>query len=182
MCRLEKGLNVDEASVRMSLPSSRDPDAEKLVKQISAAGQPPLSQLGVEGARAYLEEKAAAAPGPEVNLCVDEKITTKAGDVLARIYRTGPTSTIQPVVVYFHGGGWVVGSVAASDPFCRRLAHAAECVVVSVDYPLASLFHGKVSMRPEALAVVVRCVGDMNTRPQPVRGRAGSKIQRVVAT
>ena len=137
MCRLEKGLNVDEASVRMSLPSSRDPDAEKLVKQISAAGQPPVSQLGVEGARAYLEEKAAAAPGPEVHLCVDEKITTKAGDVLARIYRTGPTSTIQPVVVYFHGGGWVVGSVAASDPFCRRLAHAAECVVVSVDYPLA---------------------------------------------
>jgi acetyl esterase len=137
MYRLEEGLNVGEASVRVSLPSSRDPDAEKLVNQISAAGQRPLSQLGVEGARTYLEEKAAAAPGPEMSLCVDEKIPTESGDVLARIYRTGPTSAIQPVVVYFHGGGWVVGSVAASDPFCRRLARSAECVVVSVDYPLA---------------------------------------------
>ena len=136
MHRLEEGLNVDEISVRLSLPCKRDPDAEKLVAQMTAAGQPPLSQLGVEGARAYLEEKAAAVLGPEMDLCVDEIIPLEGIEVPARIYRAVP-SAAQPVVVYLHGGGWVVGSVAASDPFCRRLAQVADCVVVSVDYPLA---------------------------------------------
>jgi len=55
------------------------------------------------------------------NLC----IYTPAG--------TGPF----PAVVYFHGGGWVLGSRETHDVLCRRLANAAECVVVSVDYPLA---------------------------------------------
>ncbi len=127
---------MGERSVRLSLPYRRDPDAEKLVAQMTAAGQPPLSQLGVEGARAYLEEKAAAVPGPEMDLCVDEMVRMEGSEVPARIYRVGP-SAAQPVVVYLHGGGWVVGSVAASDPFCRRLAQVADCVVVSVDYPLA---------------------------------------------
>ena len=127
---------MDQDSVRLSLPSRRDPDAEKLVAQITATGQPPLWQLGVEGARAYLEEKAAAVAGPEMDLCVNEMIPIEGSEVLARIYRAGP-SAAQPVVVYFHGGGWVVGSVAASDPFCRNLAQAVGCVVVSVDYPLA---------------------------------------------
>ena len=127
---------MDESSIRLSLPHRRDPDAEKLVAQMTAAGQPPLSQLGVEGARAYLEEKAAAVVGPEMDLCVDEMIPMEGSEVPARIY--GATRfAAQPVVVYLHGGGWVIGSVAASDPFCRRLAQAADCVVVSVDYPLA---------------------------------------------
>jgi acetyl esterase len=129
-------MNVDADSVRLSLPHARDPDAEKLVAHMTASGQPPLSRLGVEGARAYLEEKAAGVIGPETDLCVDEIIPTDGGDVLARIYRAGPPEG-QPVVVYLHGGGWVVGSVVASDPFCRRLAHEAGCVVVAVDYPLA---------------------------------------------
>jgi acetyl esterase len=134
--RLERKLSMDEVLVQLSLPSRRDPDAEKLVAQMAAAGQPPLSQLGVEGARTYLEEKAAGVAGPEMDLCVNELIPMEGGEVPARIYRARP-SAAQPVVVYFHGGGWVVGSVAASDPFCRHLAQAAECVVVSVDYPLA---------------------------------------------
>ncbi len=40
-----------------------------------------------------------------------------------------------PAVVYFHGGGWVLGDVSTHDALCRRLANAAKCVVVSVDYP-----------------------------------------------
>ncbi len=44
-------------SVSLPLPHRRDPDAERLVSQVTASGQPPLSEMGVEGARAYLEEK-----------------------------------------------------------------------------------------------------------------------------
>ncbi|MDA8048145.1 MAG: alpha/beta hydrolase [Actinomycetota bacterium] len=96
-----------------------------------------MSERGVDGARAYLEERAAAGPpGPEVGWVRDEMVSYGAESVPVRVY--GPTvESSGPIVVYFHGGGWVVGSVAASDAFCRRLCRAAQCVVVSVDYPLA---------------------------------------------
>ena len=127
----------DETGVTLSLPVQRDPDAEALVTQVTAAGQPSLRERGVAGARAYLEERAAAAPpGPALAFVHDEVVSTGHGSVAVRVYRPGSTPGA-PVVVYFHGGGWVIGSVAASDAFCRRLAQAAACVVVSVDYPLA---------------------------------------------
>ncbi len=128
---------IGDQSIVLSLPCSRDPDAEVLVSQIRAVDQPALSERGVAGARAYLEERAAAGPpGPEVGWVRDEVVALGAGSVPVRVY--GPTvGSSGPVVVYFHGGGWVVGSVAASDAFCRRLCRAADCLVVSVDYPLA---------------------------------------------
>ena len=58
-----------------------------------------------------------------------------ADGVTARAYR--PHDGTLPLLVYFHGGGWVVGSVEISDPFCRALANRAECVVLSVEYRLA---------------------------------------------
>ena len=87
-------------------------------------------RTGVSGGESGRRDRAGDGP-----LC-GRVIPTDGGDVLARIYRAGPPEGL-PVVVYFHGGGWVVGSVVASDPFCRRLAREAGCVVVSVDYPLA---------------------------------------------
>lgn len=116
---------------------SRDPDAEALVGRMRATGLPPLSALGVEGARAYLEERAAqGAPGPEVELVKDEVVPARGRSIAIRVYRQNATEAL-PVVVYFHGGGWVIGSIASSDAFCRRLAHAARSVVVSVEYRLA---------------------------------------------
>ncbi len=127
----------DDTGVTLSLPVKRDRDAEALVTQVTATGQPSLRERGVAGARTYLEERAAAAPpGPEMAFVHDDIVPTGQGSVAVRVYRAGPT-TGAPVIVYFHGGGWVIGSIAASDAFCRRLAHAAACVVVSVDYPLA---------------------------------------------
>lgn len=119
----------------ISLPTVRDDDAETLVAAIRSTGQPPMSERGVEGARAYLEERAAATPpGPPLTRVSDELVDE--GGVCARVYQPDASPGL-PLVVYFHGGGWVVGSLEASDGFCRRLAAAAECIVVSVDYPLA---------------------------------------------
>jgi len=53
-----------------------------------------------------------------------------------RLYTPAGTGPF-PAVVYFHGGGWVLGNCDTHDVFCRRLANAAKCVVVSVDYPLS---------------------------------------------
>jgi acetyl esterase len=121
----------------ISTPIVRDPDAETLVETIRATNQPPMSERGVEGARAYLEERAAAAPaGPPLRLVSDELVDEGDAAVTVRVYQPeAPRGS--PLVVYFHGGGWVVGSLDTSDGFCRRLAATAECVVASVDYPLA---------------------------------------------
>jgi acetyl esterase len=131
------GIQVGDSSVRLSLPPVRDPDAEALVAQISATTPPSLQERGVQGARSYLEERAAAAPaGPPLHEVHDEVIEVGGVLVPVRVYRANPSSGV-PVVVYFHGGGWVIGSLNASDAFCRRLAKAAECVLVSIEYPLA---------------------------------------------
>jgi acetyl esterase len=109
-------------------------DAAALVAQVRAVGGPAtLEERGVDGARAYLEANAArGAPGPPVGH-VDECI---AAGVPVRIYRPA-TAGVLPVVTYFHGGGWVLGSIPGSDAFCRRLAVSTPCVVVSVGYRLA---------------------------------------------
>ncbi len=112
----------------------RDADAEALVALTLATSAPTLEARGVMAARLYLEERAVAAqPGPYID-AVEERVID--GGVRVRIYR--PTlSAPAPVVTYFHGGGWVIGSLATSDAFCRRLAASVPCVVVSVEYRLA---------------------------------------------
>jgi acetyl esterase len=128
---------VGRDSVRLSLPSARDVDADALVRLIGASHPPTLSERGVEGARAYLDDRAVLAqPGPALDSVCDEICEVHGVRIPVRIYR-GSHNTDVPVVAYFHGGGWVVGSLDASDAFCRRLADAAECVVMSVEYPLA---------------------------------------------
>jgi acetyl esterase len=72
----------------------------------------------------------------EVDEVVDLMIPGPAGPLRVRVYR--PLSTeILPVVIWFHGGGWVVGTLDSHDPVCRALANRTPCVVVAVDYRLA---------------------------------------------
>jgi acetyl esterase len=73
---------------------------------------------------------------PAVAEVVDRGIPGPAGTLPVRIYKSGAPSPA-PVLVYFHGGGWVCGNLDTHDSLCRALANAARCVVVSVDYRLA---------------------------------------------
>lgn len=66
----------------------------------------------------------------------DAHIAGPAGNIPVRIYQP-ETNIPAPVIVHFHGGGWVVGSLDTHDPFCRYLAGLAKAIVVSVDYRLA---------------------------------------------
>jgi acetyl esterase len=78
----------------------------------------------------YAEQRGAAVPLPVVR---DEIV----GGVPVRVYRPEPGDHPLPVVLYFHGGGWVFGSVERSDTLARDLAARTGAVVVSVDYRLA---------------------------------------------
>jgi acetyl esterase len=105
-----------------------DPDAAALVAQVVATDPPSLQQRGVEAARAYLEGRTVV--GPDVASVLDQAVD----GVPVRVYEPAPGL---PTVVFFHGGGWVIGSINTADAFCRRLAVTTPCRVVSVGYRLA---------------------------------------------
>ncbi len=77
---------------------------------------------------------AASVPFEEVAEVRDVTIDT-SDEMPARLYR--PTAGTLALLVYFHGGGWVVGSIALSDAYCRALANASGCAILSVGYSLA---------------------------------------------
>jgi len=113
-----------------------DPDARMLLEQLGAL-VPPFNEVGVEGARAALATLAGSAGDPEpIHRLEDRVATGPAGPIPIRIY-TPETDGPLPMLVFFHGGGWVIGSIATHDGLCRQLANAVGCIVVSVDYRLA---------------------------------------------
>jgi acetyl esterase len=74
----------------------------------------------------------------DVAECRDFAIAGEAGEIRLRLYRgTGAPATAAAGLVYYHGGGWVVGDLDTHDSVCRAIAEAAGCCVISVDYRLA---------------------------------------------
>ncbi len=103
---------------------------------LADSGAPPLYELTPEQSR---EVPAAIAeltgPGPEVASVRDVSIPVEGGEIGARVYE--PVPDPPGTVVYYHGGGWVLGSAETWDALCRTLAVESGCRVVSVDYRLA---------------------------------------------
>src|SRR5205823_4669797 len=110
-----------------------DPQAAAYLKWVAEQGIPLTHELPpVEGRRLF-EAGAAALFGPPE--AVAEVADREVAGVPTRVYDPAPGPL--PVLVYLHGGGWVVGSVNSHDGVCRALANRARCRVVSVDYRLA---------------------------------------------
>jgi acetyl esterase len=112
-----------------------DPQAQAVIDTVNSLGLPPVWEVTPEQARI----NAAARPrpaGPEVAAVEDRGIPGPAGDVPVRIY-TPEGSGPFPILVWYHGGGWVVGDLDSADPTARHLCKGAACVVVSVDYRLS---------------------------------------------
>jgi acetyl esterase len=114
-----------------------DPQARQFLDQIAASGFPQLHEMPVPEARqailAFAQMSASSVPVARVE---DRTIPGPAGDIPVRIYTPEGRAPL-PILVYLHGGGWVIGSLETHDPICRQLANGAGCVVVSVDYRLA---------------------------------------------
>src|SRR2546425_6716706 len=113
-----------------------DPEAKALLEQMTAAVRP-FDELSVEEARAAIATlSAAAGEGEAVARVENRTVPGPRGDIPVRVYTPDGRAPF-PVLVYFHGGGWVIGNLETHDGVCRHLANAAGAVVVSVDYRLA---------------------------------------------
>jgi acetyl esterase len=114
-----------------------DPQAQVLLDQMAALGLAPLDTLSAEDARRQSEmRRAAAPPGDPVHQVENGTIPGPSGEIPVRIYRPEGDGLL-PALVYFHGGGWVLGNLDSHDATCRSLTNGAQCVVISVDYRLA---------------------------------------------
>jgi cation diffusion facilitator CzcD-associated flavoprotein CzcO/acetyl esterase/lipase len=110
------------------------PDAAAVIELIEELRLPALDTLPVAQARAaYITGAAGRPPGPAVAEITDATLPGPAGPLYYRLYRPAGAGP-HPLVVYFHGGGWVIGDYAADDPFCRDLCARAGAIVISADY------------------------------------------------
>jgi acetyl esterase len=110
------------------------PQAQMLCDLVNAMGEvPPTNDRVAEIRTAFGGLVVMGAGEPESVFAVED---ASADGVPVRIYRPSPDPDL-PVVVYFHGGGWTIGSMEQFDPVTRQIANAADAIVVSVDYRLA---------------------------------------------
>jgi acetyl esterase len=108
-----------------------DPQARLLLDAANAS--PPLDQLGIDKARAWSAGRRRSEASP-VQRVADVEAAADRPPV--RVYQPD-TSQCLPVIVFVHGGGWILGSLDSADETCRRIARYSGCAVVSVDYRLA---------------------------------------------
>ena len=114
--------------------------ARALLDFIEQRAIPPTHTLTPTEARsAYRDRRAVLQPDPPAVAQVQRLQATGGGHsaIPMRLYRPlSPPAGALPVLVYFHGGGWVIGDLDTHDTLCRELANAAGCAVVAVDYRL----------------------------------------------
>ena len=110
------------------------PLAKAYLEQRDAMGVRPPNELSVEAAREQgVRVALAIGTGEPVAHVEDRFLPGPNGDIPVRLY-TPQGQPRFPVLVYFHGGGWVVGNLETVDVFCRMMTNAAGCVVASVNY------------------------------------------------
>ncbi|WP_435153672.1 alpha/beta hydrolase [Haladaptatus sp. DFWS20] len=112
-----------------------DDEMAAVIEEIEAMGVPPWHAMSVESARRIEDDVFTADEQEEIHFVRNLAIPGPRGEIPIRVYR--PDVQDAPVVVFYHGGGWVLGTLNSIDGVCRELAKRAECVVVSVDYRLA---------------------------------------------
>jgi acetyl esterase len=116
-----------------------DPQAEALLAKMAEAGTPPIEELDAAANRRNHEASAANLNG-EAEPVADVKDLTvpgPGGDVPVRVYTPEAGPGPLPLIVYFHGGGWVVGTLDTYDVLCRALANRSGAIVASVGYRVA---------------------------------------------
>lgn len=124
------------------MPVTLDPDANAVLAAFREAGRPPYETLTPPEAREwYLKAREVANPEPPALASVTAMtIPGPDGAIPARLYTPQTLRRqdgLSPCLVFFHGGGWVIGDLDSHDVVCRILAHEGEMLVISVDYRLA---------------------------------------------
>jgi acetyl esterase len=133
-----------------------NPQAKAFLDQAAASGAPPLNAMPLDEARKALLALFVPEQKEAIHKVEDRKISGSGGyQIPVRIYTPSGKAPF-PILVYFHGGGWVLGNIDSHDATSRELANKANCIVVSVDYRLAP--EHKFPIAPEDCYVAARWV------------------------
>ncbi|MBV1690388.1 alpha/beta hydrolase [Novosphingobium sp. G106] len=129
---------------------------------------------------------ALATPQAPVASERDITIAVRAGEITLRLYRGAPENALLPCHVYYHGGGFFLGTLDQSDNYCRALARAVGCAVVSVDYRLAPEHRFPTAAEDAYSALVWTASHAQELRIDPALisvggGSAGGNLAAVVA-
>jgi len=117
--------------------SALDPQVEEYLHGLSERGLPPLHRLPLADAReTYRNLSVSETPSEAVGSVTERSVPGPEGEVPTRIY-TPTGDGPHPELVFFHGGGWMLGGLETHDALCRALTNATGCVVVAVEYRLA---------------------------------------------
>jgi acetyl esterase len=116
-----------------------EPEVQLMLALVERERRPEYRELPLAEARAELRRNAVTASGPPVPLAgvADVSVDGAAGALGARHYVPGEPGGPHPLILFLHGGGWVLGDLDSHDGLCRLLARHAGAHVVSVDYRLA---------------------------------------------
>ena len=165
-----------------------DPQVQAVLDTVKTANLPELWQLTPDEARAEYRRRASRLK-IDVNIhhSEDRRIEGPGSDIPIRIYtpRELKSGEKLPVLVWYHGGGYVIGDLDTHDSVCRALANETDCIVVAVDYRLApeSKFPAAVDDCEAALKWVAKHAAEINadaTRIAVGGDSAGANLATVV--
>lgn len=163
-----------------------DPQAQRVVEAMAKLNLKPVEDSTPEEARESIRVRTAAlGPVEEVPAVSDHRVPVAGGEITVRTYSPGGAGP-HPALVYYHGGGWVIGDLYTHDGLCRSLANAARCAVASVDYRLAPEFKYPVAVADSyaALEWVAANASRLGIDPRRVAvggDSAGGNLATVVA-
>ena len=124
------------------MPVVLDPDAAAVLNAFREAGRPPYETVSpAEARQMYLASRVVSNPEPpRIASAESVMIPGPAGSIPARLYRPltlRQAEGLSPCLVFFHGGGWVIGNLDSHDVVCRTIADEGQLIVISIDYRLA---------------------------------------------
>jgi len=167
-----------------------DPDTKAVLDMIRLAGRPPFETLTPAEAReAYsASRRILQLPPEDVAESRDATVAGPLGPIGIRLYRPVGTdaSDVLPALVWYHGGGWLLGDLDSHDVACRRFANAVRCRVVSVDYRMAPehVFPAAVNDSFEATKYVFEHAAELGIDPDRIAvggDSAGGNLAAVMA-
>lgn len=123
----------------MAEPRILDPQIRDIIKLVEKADYPPYWELTPEQARAQFEKTAPVLDLRPIRLhrIENHALPGPAGDIPVRVYWPRHGDRPLPLLVWLHGGGFVLGGLDSYDAICRWLCRHADCIVIAVDYRLA---------------------------------------------
>lgn len=147
-------------------------ESEDWIDDMPTGLQDRISDAVMHALRGFNNELVSFRTQPDVpedvypNVNVKEVLLGQAGDMKVRVYKSKSLKSINkiPTLIYFHGGGWTMGSLNASERFCRALAASGKSNVISVDYSMApeNSYNSIVSQCAEAIELINSNIKDID--------------------